>query len=134
MIREATMCDAALEWNYTHGVQNVECINPDSWVLQSALLSRPGSKDAMVSLLRDYGNNLRRYPEWQEYFREHRPPMLIVWGKNDVVFPPVGAYAYQRDLQKVDFNLLDTGHFALEDQCDVIAGHIKRFVQHLSNA
>lgn len=133
MIRDAAMSDAALEWNYTHGVRNVERVSPDSWVLQRALLSRPGNKDAMVSLLRDYGNNLGRYPEWQEYLREHQPPTLIVWGQNDAIFPPAGAYPYRRDLKKVDLNLVDTGHFALEDQCDVIAGHIRRFAEQLSN-
>jgi pimeloyl-ACP methyl ester carboxylesterase len=134
MIREAAMSDAALEWNYTHGVQDPERISPDSWVLQHALLNRPGNKEAMLALLRDYRTNLDHYPEWHEYFRKHQPPMLIVWGKNDVIFPAAGAYPYQKDLEKVDFNLLDTGHFALEEQCEVIAAHIKRFSDELSNA
>jgi pimeloyl-ACP methyl ester carboxylesterase len=130
-IREAAMSAPALEWNYTHGVQDVERISPDSWMLQHALLERPGNKDAMLSLLYDYGSNPGLYPVWQEYFRTHQPPTLIVWGKNDVIFPAAGAYPYQRDLKRVDFNLLDTGHFALEEQVDAIAGHIKRFAASL---
>jgi pimeloyl-ACP methyl ester carboxylesterase len=54
--------------------------------------------------------------------------MLIVWGKNDAIFPAEGAYPYKRDLEHIDFNLLDTGHFALEEYCDVIADHIRRFL------
>ncbi len=126
-IREAAMSDEALAWNYTHGVKDPERIDPDSWLLQRALLDRPGNKDAMAALLHDYGSNLRHYPAWQAYFRQHQPPTLIVWGANDVIFPPSGAYPYQRDLKQVDFKLLDTGHFALEELGEEIASHIERF-------
>lgn len=129
MIRDAAMSDAALEWNYTHGAQDPERINPDSWILQRALLSRPGNKDAMVDLLYDYRSNLQQYPAWQQYFRTHQPPTLIAWGKNDVIFPPAGAYPFQRDLRHLDFNLLDSGHFALEEHGELIAAHIRRFAK-----
>lgn len=126
-IRDAAMSDEALAWNYTHGVKELERIDPDSWLLQRALLARPGNKDAMAALLYDYGSNLSLYPAWQAYFRQHQPPTLIVWGANDVIFPPSGAYPYQRDLRRVDFKLLDTGHFALEELGEVIATHIEHF-------
>jgi pimeloyl-ACP methyl ester carboxylesterase len=115
-IRDAAMSGEALKWNYTHGVGEIERISPDSWLIQEALLNRPGNKDIMVDLLYDYRTNLDRYPEWQAYFREHQPPTLIVWGRNDVIFPASGAYPYKNDLKRIDFNLLDTGHFALEER------------------
>ena len=121
IIREAALSDAALEWNYTHGVQESAHINPDSWVLQRALINRPGNKDIMLALLYDYRNNLAQYARWHEYFRVHQPPMLIVWGKNDVIFPAEGARAYIRDLPRAELHLLDTGHFALEDKGGEIA-------------
>lgn len=121
MIREAAMSDAALEWNYTHGVKEPARINPDSWVMQRALLSRPGNKDAMLALLYDYRTNLALYPGWHDYFRKHQPPMLIAWGQNDVIFPATGARAYLKDLPRAKLHLLDTGHFALEDKADEIA-------------
>jgi pimeloyl-ACP methyl ester carboxylesterase len=130
-IRDAAMSDEALQWNYTHGVKDLERVNPDNWVLQRALLSRPDNKKIMLALLHDYGNNLAEYPKWQDYFRKYQPPALIVWGKNDLIFPASGAYPYQRDLQRVDFNLLDTGHFALEEEGDVIAAHIRRFAKQV---
>ena len=130
-IRDAGISDQALEWNYTHGAKDISKISPDSWVLQSALVNRPGNKEIMLDLLYDYRTNPGLYPEWHEYFRKHQPPTLIVWGQDDVIFPADGAYPYQRDLKKVDFNLLDTGHFALEEQGDVIAAHIKRFAATL---
>lgn len=120
-IREAAMSDAALEWNYMHGVHEPTRINPDSWTLQRALLSRPGNKEIMLALLYDYRTNLARYAGWQEYFRQHQPPMLIVWGKNDVIFPATGARAYLRDLPDAKLHLLDTGHFALEEKAAEIA-------------
>jgi pimeloyl-ACP methyl ester carboxylesterase len=100
-------------------------------VLQRALLARPGNKEAMLALLVDYGSNPGHYANWQAYFRQHQPPTLVVWGKNDVIFPEAGAHPYKRDLKKLDFHILDTGHFALEDHADVIAGHIRRFARPL---
>jgi pimeloyl-ACP methyl ester carboxylesterase len=64
----------------------------------------------------------------QAYFRERRPPTLIVWGKNDKIFPADGAYPYQRDLPDVEFHLIDTGHFALEDKADEIVPLIRDFL------
>ena len=58
-IREAGMSDAAIEWNYTHGATDVSNISPDSWVLQSALLNRPGNKEIMLDLLYDYRTESR---------------------------------------------------------------------------
>jgi pimeloyl-ACP methyl ester carboxylesterase len=133
-IRDAAMSDDALEWNYTHGVKDPAQISPDSWMLQRALLNRPGNKEIMLDLLYDYRTNLALYPQWHEYFRRHEPPTLIVWGRNDVIFPPAGAHPYRRDLEHVDLNILDTGHFALEDHADAIAGHIRRFVESLAPA
>ena len=74
------------------------------------------------------GSNPSRYPKWQRYLREHQPPTLIVWGKNDHIFPAEGAEPYKRDLKKLEFHLLDTGHFALEEDGDVIARHIRAFL------
>jgi pimeloyl-ACP methyl ester carboxylesterase len=130
-IREAAMSSQALAWNYTHGVTDVERISPDSWLLQEALLNRPGAKEIMLDLLYDYRINLERYAQWHAYFRKHQPPTLVVWGRNHVIFPASGAYPYRNDLKTIDFNLLDTGHFALEELGDVIAAHIRRFAATL---
>ena len=127
-IREATISDAALEWNYTHGVKNLERINPDSWVLQRSLVNSPGNKDILLALLYDYRTNLGQYTTWHDYFRKHQPPTLIVWGEHDVIFTAVGARAYLRDLPKAELHLLDTGHFALEDKGAEIAQLMRSFL------
>ena len=131
MIREAAMSDPALAWNYTHGTRQAASINPDSWVLQRALLARPGNKEAMVELLYDYRTNPPLYPQWQAYLRKHQPPTLVVWGKNDVIFPAAGAHPFKRDLARVELHLLDTGHFALEEDGVAIARHIRAFAARL---
>lgn len=131
-IRTAGMSDEALEWNYTHGVADRSRISPDSWLLQSALLDRPGNREAMLDLLYDYRTNPPLYPRWHAYFRACQPPVLIVWGRNDEIFPESGAHPYTRDLDTVDLNILDTGHFALEDHAEAIAARIKRFAARRS--
>jgi len=76
-----------------------------------------------------YRTNVPLYPEWQEYFRTYQPPTLIVWGKNDYIFPAEGAHPYKRDLKNVEFHLLNTGHFALEEKGDEIAAYIDNFLK-----
>ena len=130
-IRSAAMSDAALEWNYLHGVNDPARVDPDNWLLQSALLSRPGNKDAMLDLIYDYRTNPARYPQWQQNLRTHQPPTLVTWGRNDEIFPEAGAHPYRNDLPDAEIIILDTGHFALEDHADVIAQHIADFAAKL---
>lgn len=92
------------------------------------LLDREGNAEIQLQLFYSYGSNPPLYPQWQAYMREHQPPTLIVWGDKDEIFPADGAHPYKRDLKNVDFNLLNTGHFALEEDVEVIADHIKRFL------
>jgi len=117
----------ATKWQYTNGVRNQNAISPDNWNMDTFFLNRPGNDRIQLELFYSYGTNPPLYPKWQGYFRKYQPPTLIVWGKNDAIFPAEGAYPYKRDLKDVDFNLLDTGHFALEEDCEVIADHIRRF-------
>jgi pimeloyl-ACP methyl ester carboxylesterase len=116
------------KWQYTNGVRNIEAIDPDNWNLDQPLLDRPGNDEIQLALFYSYGTNPPLYPQWQAYFRQYQPPTLIVWGQNDYVFPAEGAYPYQRDLKDVEFHLLDTGHFALEEDGDAIANYIRQFL------
>ncbi|MEH2321667.1 alpha/beta fold hydrolase [Nostoc sp.] len=118
----------ATKWQYTNGVRNPEAISPDTWNMDQPFLDRPGNVEIQLALFYSYGTNPPLYPQWQEYFRKHQPPTLIVWGKNDYIFPTEGAEPYKRDLKDVEFHLLDTGHFALEEEGDAIADHIRRFL------
>lgn len=117
------------KFQYTDGVADVSRISPDNWVHDQALLDRAGNRDIQLDLFRDYGSNLPLYPEFQAFFRRYQPPTLIVWGKNDKIFPATGASPYLRDLPKAELHLLDTGHFALEDKLDVMAPMIHQFLE-----
>ena len=80
-------------------------------------------------LIFDYQGNVRLYPEFQKYFREHQPKLLAVWGKNDSSFIPAGAEAFKRDLPNAVVEFVDSGHFALESHHGEIAGYIREFLK-----
>jgi pimeloyl-ACP methyl ester carboxylesterase len=110
------------------GARNPEAINPDFWTVSQVGLDRPGNHDIQLALFLDYRTNPPLYERWHEYFRSKQPPTLVVWGKNDPIFGPEGAVAFTRDLKDVEVHLLNTGHFALEEDHDLIAELIVRFL------
>jgi len=116
------------KFQYTDGVRDLSRISPDNWVQDQALLDRPGNKDIQLDLFYDYRTNLPLYPQFQAFFRDRKPPTLIVWGKNDKIFPEAGAHPYLRDLPDAELHILDTGHFALEDKFDEMAPLIHDFL------
>src|ERR671919_579684 len=118
----------ATRWQYTYGVKNENAISPDNWLLDQLILDRPGNKEIQLQLFYDYRSNPPLYPQWQDYFRKYQPPTLVVWGRNDLIFTKEGAVPYQRDLKNIEVHLLDTGHFALEEEGELIADLISRFL------
>jgi pimeloyl-ACP methyl ester carboxylesterase len=112
---------------YLHGHKDPERISPDNWNMDLHFLARPNAHRIQLDLFYDYRKNVELYPEWQAFLREHRPPTLILWGENDIIFTPEGGRAYLRDLPDAEVHMLDSGHFAVEDHLNVIAEHIKRF-------
>jgi pimeloyl-ACP methyl ester carboxylesterase len=128
VLRNSFLTIEATKWLYTNGVRNPESIAPENWFHDQYLMDRPGNKDIQLQLFYDYGSNPPLYPDWQAYFRKYQPPTLIAWGKNDYIFPEEGAHPYKRDLKNIEFHLLDTGHFALEEDCDKIAYLITCFL------
>ncbi|MES2790534.1 MAG: alpha/beta hydrolase [Planctomycetota bacterium] len=118
----------ATQWQYTTGAKDPELISPDGAAHDQFLLDRKGNDEIQLDMFLSYGSNPPLYPKWQEYFRQHQPPMLITWGKNDLIFPPAGAEPYKRDLKTLEFHLLDAGHFALESKGDEIAQLMREFL------
>jgi pimeloyl-ACP methyl ester carboxylesterase len=115
-------------WQYTNGASDVERISPDNWLHDQTLLDRPGNKDVQLDLFYDYRTNPPLYPKVQAFFRERQPPTLIIWGKNDFIFPPDGAHPYLRDLPDAQLHFFDTGHFALEEKLDEMVPVIRSFL------
>jgi pimeloyl-ACP methyl ester carboxylesterase len=132
VLRGATTL-ASTRQQYLDGVKDPTRIDPTAWLLDQALLDRPGNAEIQLDLFYDYRTNVELYPKFHQFFRERQPPTLIVWGRNDQIFPPEGAQAYLRDLPKAELHLLDTGHFALEDKGAEIASLMLSFLdRHLS--
>ena len=120
-LRRAVLTLEGTRWQYTHGVANPETVAPESYTLDQTLMERPGNTEIQLDLFLDYASNLELYPKFQAYFREFKPPLLAIWGKNDPFFIPPGAEAYRKDNPNASVKFLDTGHFALETHVDEIA-------------
>ena len=130
VIADAVLHLEGTRWQYEHGVSTPELIAPESYTLDALLLERPGNKDIQLDLFLDYANNLKRYPDFQRFFRETQLPTLAIWGQNDPFFIPPGAEAFKRDNPNAVVELLDTGHFALETHVDYIAKRIIEVIGH----
>ena len=118
----------ATKLQYLQGFRAPEHVNPDSYVFDQAALDRPGNDKIQLALFYDYRNNPPLYPVWHKYLREKKPPVLVVWGKNDPVFAQAGAEAFLKDAPSAELHLLDTGHFALEEDGAEIARLIRMFL------
>jgi pimeloyl-ACP methyl ester carboxylesterase len=103
-------------------------VAPDGYTLDQFFMHRPEAADIQLDLILSYRTNVALYPAFQGYLRQHQPPLLAIWGRNDPYFLPAGAEAYRRDLPRAEVHLLDTGHFALETHHREIAGTIRRFL------
>jgi len=115
-------------WQYTHGVADVSAVSPDGYSLDNFYLARPGADEVQLDLFGDYRSNIALYPEFQAYFRNHKPPFLATWGRNDPFFLPAGAAAFKRDIPDAKIRFFDTGHFALETHVGEIAAAIRDFL------
>lgn len=125
---EGLMTLQTTKFQYTDGMSDLAHIDPDNWVHDQALLDRPGNLDIQLDLFKDYGTNVPLYPQFQAFFRKYKPPTIIVWGKNDKIFPASGATPYLRDLPDAEMHIIDSGHFALEDKLDEMAPLIRDFL------
>jgi pimeloyl-ACP methyl ester carboxylesterase len=113
---------------YTHGVSDATTVSPDGYSLDNFYLARPGAHEPQLDLFGDYKTNVALYPTFQKYFRDHKPPLLAVWGKNDPFFLPPGAEGFKRDIPGAVVRFFDTGHFALETHAAEIAAAIRDFL------
>jgi pimeloyl-ACP methyl ester carboxylesterase len=105
-------------------------IQPEAYYLDQALLDRPGNNEIQLDYFYDYRTNVELYPQFQEYVRSKKVPVLAVWGKNDPIFIAPGAEAFKQDNpDNTIVKLYDTGHFALETHLEEIAQDIISFLE-----
>lgn len=127
-LRQALLSIEVARQRHVAGVSNPERIDPDTWSDEFAFLTRPGMDQIQLDLMFDYRTNIAAYPLWQAYLREHHPPTLVVWGKNDPLFTVAGALAFGREVKDAEIHLLNAGHFALDEEVDTIAALMNRFL------
>ncbi|RUP00384.1 alpha/beta hydrolase [Hyphomicrobium sp.] len=120
-------------FQYTHGVADPSMVSPDGRNLDDHYLARTGNDEIQLDLLLDYQTNVALYETIQAYLREHQPPLLAIWGKNDPFFIPPGAEAFKRDVPAADIRFVDSGHFALETHAPEIGAAMREFLaKHVS--
>ena len=128
-LRENFFSLAATRQRHLGTSPNVQSYDPDLWTDEFAFLSQPGQQDIQADLFYDYRTNVASYPAWQTWLREHRPPLLVLWGRYDPSFQVNEAKAYLRDVPDAEVHVLDAGHFALDEQPDQIADLTREFLQ-----
>jgi pimeloyl-ACP methyl ester carboxylesterase len=119
---------SATNWQYTHGQPNQSLISPDAAIVDQYFMDQGDNKEVQLDLFYDYRNNVALYPKVQEYFRNRQPPTLVVWGRNDYIFPFQGAEAYRKDLRKLEISYMDGGHFILESHGPQVANRVTQFL------
>lgn len=107
---------------------DTERYDPDLWTDEFAFLSRPGQADIQSDLFFDYRTNVDSYPKWQQWLREHQPPLLVIWGRYELSFDSSEPESFLRDVPTASVHIVDGGHFALDTAADEIAGHIREFL------
>lgn len=119
----------SIRWQYVTGVPDESLVSPDTWTHDAAQLARPGNDVIQLKLFADYATNAPMYPELHEYLRSSEVPVLAVWGRNDPIFGPDGARAFEKDATDAEIHLLDGGHFLLETHVDEVADLINSFLE-----
>jgi pimeloyl-ACP methyl ester carboxylesterase len=117
-----------LRGQYLTGVQDPTRIDPDNWLIDKALIDRPGVDEIMLDLLYDIRNQAPLFKAMQELLRERRPPTLVATGANDEIFPEQVVRQILTDQPNADYHALQTGHFALEDKAAEITALIRDFL------
>ncbi|WP_034947931.1 alpha/beta fold hydrolase [Erwinia oleae] len=130
VVNDAVLNLEGIRWQYLHGVKEAERVAPETWHLATRFVEQADNRDIQLDLFLDYANNLKRYPDFQAFFRETQLPTLVIWGKHDPFFIPAGAEAYKRDNPNAVVELLDTGHFALETHVAQIATRIREVLDN----
>lgn len=115
---------------YTAGLNEelISRVSPESWIIDWQRMSRPGNTEMQFELNCTYKSNIEMFPVFQEYFRRHQPPALIIWGKYDVYYDVDEAFCYKRDLPKAQIHILEGGHMALETNFTEVLHLIENFM------
>jgi pimeloyl-ACP methyl ester carboxylesterase len=113
---------------YLYGASDPSLVDPDNWIVDYALMQRPGVDEIMLDMLYDIRNNVPTFEAMQQLLRERRPPTLVATGVNDEIFPGQVVRNVLNDQPDAEFHAIDSGHFALEDKGTEIGGLMRDFL------
>ncbi|WWC62332.1 uncharacterized protein I303_104928 [Kwoniella dejecticola CBS 10117] len=104
-------------------------VDPNAYTLDYLLnLSGEEKIERQLDLFYDYQENVKLYPQFQQFFRSSQIPTLVVWGGKDEIFPTPGAHAYKKDLPEAKVKIFEDGtHFLLETHVKQVAEEIRNF-------
>jgi len=128
--RAAFTADAT-RFQYVEGVSRPDRIDPDAWIVDQALLDRPGNDRIQIELLYQYQHNIALYPQWQAFLKSAKLPMLVLWGENDPIFTTKGRDLYRALVPGTEVHSYAAGHFALESHAPEIADAMLDFLDRL---
>jgi pimeloyl-ACP methyl ester carboxylesterase len=116
---------------YTTGVPDPSVLDPDAWELDKAQLDRPGVADVAMDYLFDISRQSDVFQAARAWLQKTQPPLLVVTGRNDVIFPEATQRAFVDDVPAAEYHSFDTGHFALATHTPEIAGLMQSFLDRV---
>jgi pimeloyl-ACP methyl ester carboxylesterase len=72
---------AATRQRHVGSSAHPERIDPDRWTDEFYFLNQPGQAAIQSDLFFDYQTNVKVYPVWQQWLREHQPRLLVLWAR-----------------------------------------------------
>jgi pimeloyl-ACP methyl ester carboxylesterase len=124
----AYLTSESIKAQYLYGVTDPTLIDPDTWLVDTTLLQRPGVDEIMLDLLHDIKNNKPTFSAMQRLLIDQHAPVMVATGANDEIFPEPVVRTLLRDLPDTEYHSLNTGHFALEDHAREIADLVRNFL------
>jgi pimeloyl-ACP methyl ester carboxylesterase len=118
----------AIRMMYHEGVLDSSKLDPAAWLSDLAFLDRQDREEIYLDLLTDYRQNVTQFGQYQDWLRETRPPILVVWGQNDVLYPPDAAQLYREQMPYADVEVFETGHFVLEERAEEVLAAVRDFL------
>ena len=120
MLRANFLSLAATKQRHLGNSPHPERIDPDTWTDEHCFLNQPGQAAIQSDLFFDYQSNVKAYPAWQAWLRDHQPRLLVLWGRFDPSFAVAGVETYRQNVPRAEIHLLDAGHSALDEKADEI--------------
>lgn len=90
-------------------------IEGEPWKADWAILNQPGRMEAQKALILDNGRtHVARFGDYARWFRDRRPPALMIWGRHDPYFALDETLDWMKALPRMEAHILDGGHLLLE--------------------